>query len=54
MKVEFCSVSKFINGEIVTEIIIDNGPEVDSSGYTAEDRQNENDLNALENSGTEY
>ena len=40
MEVEFCSVSKFINGEIVTEMIVDNGPEVDSAGYTAEDRKN--------------
>tara|TARA_R110002126_G_scaffold221527_1_gene366724 strand:+ start:412 stop:879 length:468 start_codon:yes stop_codon:yes gene_type:complete len=54
VEIEYCTVSRLIDGEIVTEIIIDNGPEVDSSGYTAEDRQNENDLNALENSGTEY
>jgi YkoY family integral membrane protein len=45
---------KKINGEIITEIIIDNGPYTDSAGYTAEDRQNENDLNALENSSPEY
>ena len=38
--VEFCSVSRLIDGEIVTEVIIDNGPEVDSAGYTAEDRKN--------------
>jgi hypothetical protein len=45
---------KKINGEIITEIIIDNGPYTDSAGYTAEDRKNESDLNALESSGTEY
>jgi hypothetical protein len=38
MEVEFCSVSKFINGEIVTEMIVDNGPKVDSAGFTIEDR----------------
>jgi len=52
--VEFCSMSRLVDGKIVTEIIIDNGPYTDSAGYTAEDRKNENDLNALENSGTEY
>jgi Zn ribbon nucleic-acid-binding protein len=38
--VEFCSVSRLIDGKIITEVIIDNGPEVDSAGYTAEDRKN--------------
>jgi Zn ribbon nucleic-acid-binding protein len=38
MEVEFCSVSKFINGEIVIEMIVDNGPKVDSAGFTIEDR----------------
>ena len=37
-KVESCSVSRFFNGDIVTEIIIDNGPEVDSAGFTKEER----------------
>ena len=36
--VEFCSVSRFVNGEIKFEMIIDNGPEVDSSGFKIEDR----------------
>ena len=35
--VELCTVSRFVDGEIKTEIIIDNGPKVDSAGYTAED-----------------
>lgn len=52
-QVEFCNVSRLIDGEIVTEVIIDNGPYVDSAGYTEEDRQNESDLNALENQGDE-
>ena len=47
VEIEFCSISRLIEGEIVTEVIIDNR-------LTKEDRQNENDLNALENSGTEY
>jgi hypothetical protein len=38
--VEFCSVSRLIDGKIVTEMVIDNGPEIDSAGYTAEDRDN--------------
>ena len=54
VEIEYCSISRLVDGKIVTEVTIDNRPEVDSSGYTAEDRQNENDLNALENSGTEY
>lgn len=36
--VELFSISKLINGEIITEVIIDNGPEVDSAGFTKEDR----------------
>lgn len=54
VEIEYCSVSRLIDGKIVTEIIIDNGPYTDSAGYTAEDRQNESDLNALENSSPEY
>ena len=38
VEIEFCSVSRLIDGEIVTEVIIDNGPKTDSAGFTAEDR----------------
>jgi Zn ribbon nucleic-acid-binding protein len=38
VEIEFCSVSRFVDGEIITEVLIDNGPEVDSSGFTKEDR----------------
>jgi|GEM_PF-1773456 len=38
VEIEFVSVSKLIDGEIVKEIIVDNGPKVDSAGFTAEDR----------------
>jgi len=38
VEIEFCSVSMLTNGEIVTEVIIDNGPKVDSSGFTIEER----------------
>lgn len=38
VEIEFCSVSRFIDGEIKVEMLIDNGPEVDSSGFTIEDR----------------
>ena len=54
VEIEYCSISRLIDGKIVNEIIIDNGPYTDSAGYTAEDRKNENDLNALENSSPEY
>ena len=36
--VEFCSVSRLIDGKIVEELVIDNGPEVDGAGFTIEDR----------------
>jgi Zn ribbon nucleic-acid-binding protein len=51
--IEYASTSRLVDGEIVSEIIIDNGPEIDSAGYTIEDRKNENDLNAFENSTNE-
>ncbi len=38
VEIEFCSISRLVDGKIVTEIIIDNGPETDSAGFTAEDR----------------
>lgn len=38
VEIEFCSISRLIDGKIVTELLIDNGPEVDSSGFTIEDR----------------
>jgi Zn ribbon nucleic-acid-binding protein len=36
--VEFASVSRFVNGQITTEVLIDNGPKTDSAGFTEEDR----------------
>ena len=38
IEIEFCSVSRFINGKIVDEMIVDNGPEIDSAGFSKEDR----------------
>jgi hypothetical protein len=38
VEIEFCSVSRFVDGEIKVEMLIDNGPEVDSAGFTIEDR----------------
>lgn len=35
--IEFASVSRLVDGEIVTEIFIDNGPQTDSAGFTTED-----------------
>jgi hypothetical protein len=37
VEIESCSISRFIDGEIKIETLIDNGPEVDSSGFTHED-----------------
>jgi Zn ribbon nucleic-acid-binding protein len=36
--VELFTISQLINGEIVETIIIDNGPKVDSAGFTEQDR----------------
>jgi len=36
--VEFCSISRLVDGKIINEAIIDNGPETDSAGFTEEDR----------------
>ena len=35
---ELVSVSRFVGGEIVEEILIDNGPKFDGAGYSEEDR----------------
>lgn len=37
VEIEFCSISRFVDGEIKVEVLIDHGPEVDSSGFTHED-----------------
>jgi hypothetical protein len=36
--VELFTISQLIDGEIVETTIIDNGPKVDSAGFTEEDR----------------
>jgi hypothetical protein len=36
--IEYLKISRFIDGEIKVEILIDNGPKIDSAGFTAEDR----------------
>ena len=36
--IEFAEISRFVDGEIKVEYIIDNGPKFDSAGFTAEDR----------------
>lgn len=36
--IEYFSISRFVDGEIIVEHIIDNGPKVDSAGFTEEDR----------------
>jgi DNA-directed RNA polymerase subunit RPC12/RpoP len=37
--VEYFGINRFVNGEIVTMDVIDNGPKVDSAGFTAEDNE---------------
>lgn len=37
VEIEICSVSRFIDNEIKIEVLIDNGPKVDSAGFTIED-----------------
>jgi hypothetical protein len=36
--IEYFSVSRFIDGDIKVETIIDNGPKYDSAGFSIEDR----------------
>ena len=36
---EFASVSRLIDGKIVEEIIVDNGPRFDGAGFSIEDRE---------------
>ena len=37
VEIELCTVSRFVDGEIKVETLIDNGPKVDSAGFTQED-----------------
>jgi hypothetical protein len=37
--IEYCTVSRFVDGQIKVEMLIDNGPKIDSAGFTAEDRE---------------
>ena len=41
--VEYLQISQFINGKIIVDIIVDNGPEFDGAGFSAEDREMESD-----------
>ena len=36
--VEFASVSRFVDGQITTEVLVDNGNETDSAEFTKEDK----------------
>ena len=38
-KIETVQLSRFIDGEIKVEMIIDNGPKFDSAGFSIEDRE---------------
>ena len=39
VEVELLTISRFIDGEIKVEYIIDNGPKHDSAGFTADDNE---------------
>ena len=39
VEVETLTVSRFVNGKIKFETLIDNGPKVDGAGFTVEDRE---------------
>jgi hypothetical protein len=39
--IETFTVSRFVDGQIVNEIIIDNGPKYDGAGFSIEDRMAE-------------
>ena len=36
--IEYCTVSRFVDGQIKVEMLVDNGPKIDSAGFTVEDR----------------
>ena len=36
--IELFTVSRFVDGQIINEIIIDNGPKYDGAGFSVEDR----------------
>jgi Zn ribbon nucleic-acid-binding protein len=38
VEVEYFTISRFVDGEIKVETIIDNGPKYDSAGFSIEDR----------------
>lgn len=38
-KVEYFQINRLVKGKIKTELLIDNGPKVDSAGFTIEDRE---------------
>ena len=38
---EFISISRYVNGEIIQEELIDNGPKYDGAGFSEEDRMAE-------------
>ena len=42
--IEFISVSRYVNDEIIKEILIDNGPKYDGAGYSEDDRDWDNTL----------
>jgi len=37
--IEYLQVSRFIDGQIKVEMLVDNGPKIDSAGFTVEDRE---------------
>ncbi len=37
--IEYLQVSRFVDGQIKVEMLVDNGPKIDSAGFTVEDRE---------------
>ena len=41
--VEYFSINRFVDGEIIKMSVIDNGPKIDGAGFSEEDREIESD-----------
>lgn len=40
-RIEYLFISQFINNDILETIVVDNGPEIDSAGFSREDEDNQ-------------
>ena len=37
--IEYFQISRFVDGEIKVELLVDNGPKIDSQGFTIDDNE---------------